>query len=137
MNDHHYRPARGGRVEAACTAALAESTCRRCPDFRLLQPFPARRPSNGCQYHGRFGSIAAEFVGVELCIYKRIDENELHLVRTTPLALRQKGMGKPLCRFFRPNSRGSMNLDSASSSALFIGQPPRTNLVIGCRLLVL
>ncbi|PSR08506.1 MAG: DUF3417 domain-containing protein, partial [Bacteroidetes bacterium] len=40
------------------------------------------------------GGLAAEFVGVELVFFKRINENELELVRVTPLKLENKANGQ-------------------------------------------
>ena len=41
----------------------------------------------------RLGSLAAEYVGVEMVIFKRINENELELVRVNQLSLQEKGHG--------------------------------------------
>lgn len=40
------------------------------------------------------GKLAAEYIGVELVFFKRIDENELELVRISNLALTEKGNGQ-------------------------------------------
>jgi glycogen phosphorylase len=40
------------------------------------------------------GGLAAEFVGVELVFFKRINENELDLVRVAPLNLQRTGNGQ-------------------------------------------
>ncbi|MEL6658101.1 MAG: alpha-glucan family phosphorylase [Bacteroidota bacterium] len=40
------------------------------------------------------GSLAAEHVGVEMVFFKRINENELELVRVAQLSLQDKGHGK-------------------------------------------
>lgn len=40
------------------------------------------------------GSLAAEYVGVELVFFKRINENELDLVRVAQLELKDKGNGQ-------------------------------------------
>ena len=40
------------------------------------------------------GSLAAEYVGVEMVFFKRINEDELELVRVAQLQLQEKGHGQ-------------------------------------------